>query len=236
MEIITTATGWELLIRFVHLLAGVTWVGLLYYLSFIQPRFLSGELGAPARSPVLRGLLPDAMWWVRWAAMFSFLSGWTIVLMKLGYARASLDMGYMTRILTGAAVGTLMWANVWFLVWPAQRVVVRSAERVAAGGEAIREAAARADRAAVASRVNALLSIPVLFFMASASHLPSFSAGPSALLYWLIAGVLLLAVETPALIAAGSPIHKPLASIPGTVYAGVGLTLLLYLLGTLLND
>ena len=108
----------EFLLRWIHFLAGITWIGVLYYFNFIQTPFFGSELGGGAKSAMTRGLVPNALWWFRWGAMFTFLSGWTIVLMKLGHG-FSLTDGYMTRILTGGLMGTFMWANVWFVIWPA---------------------------------------------------------------------------------------------------------------------
>ena len=83
-----------------------------------------------------RGLVPNALWWFRWGAMFTFLSGWLLVFMKL-HSGIQLGDGYMTRILTGGLMGTFMWANVWFVIWPAQQVVIKSAEQIAGGGDPI---------------------------------------------------------------------------------------------------
>ncbi len=224
----------EFLIRYLHFLAGITWIGILYYFNFIQTPFFGSELGGTARSAMIRGLVPNALWWFRWGAMFTFLTGWTIVLIKLTYAGLSLGDAYMTKILTGGLMGTFMWANVWFVIWPAQQVVIKSAEQVAAGGEAIPEAAARGARAGLASRTNTLFSIPMLFFMGAASHL-SFNNGANDGLYWLIAGVLILATEINCLVGSGLVTQKPLASVAGTIHAGLGLTLVLYLLGVIVN-
>lgn len=236
MDIITTSGGIEFLLRYLHFLAGITWIGVLYYFNFIQTPFFGTDLGGEARSAMIRGLVPNALWWFRWGAMFTFLSGWTIVLMKLGMGGLSLGDGYMTRILTGGLMGTFMWANVWFVIWPAQQVVIRSAEQVAGGGEAIPEAAARGGRAGMASRVNTLFSIPMLFFMGTASHWPTFNNGENDAVYWVVAIVLMLAVEAQALIGPGAPTQKPLTSVSGTIHAGLGLTLVLYLVGLFLNS
>ena len=115
---------------------------------------------------------------------------------------------YMTKILTGGLMGTFMWANVWFVIWPAQQVVIANAENVAGGGEPNPEAAARAGRAGMASRTNTVLSIPMLFFMGSASHLPSFLTGTNDLVYCLVAGAIILFVEAQALIGPGTATQK----------------------------
>ena len=177
-----------------------------------------------------RGLVPNALWWFRWGAMFTFLTGWTIVAIKLmqGF---DLDSPYMTKILTGGLMGTFMWANVWFVIWPAQKVVIASAEQVAGGGDPIPEAAGRAGRAGTASRINTLFSLPMLFYMASASHLPSLLADANTMAYWLTAGALIVIVEAHALIGPGLPSQKPLTSVSGTIHAGLALTLILYVIG-----
>jgi len=232
MEIFTSWAGFEFILRWIHFLAGITWIGVLYYFNFIQTPFFGSDLGGQAKSAMTRGLVPNALWWFRWGAMFTFLSGVTILLGKF-HLGIGLGDGYMTRILTGALMGTFMWANVWFVIWPAQQVVIRSAEQVAAGGEAIPEAAARGARASMASRTNTLFSIPMLFFMGSASHLQFFNNGSNDALYWIVGGLIMVAVEVNALIGPGAPTQKPLTSVSGTIHAGIGLTVVLYLVGLL---
>jgi uncharacterized membrane protein len=184
---------------------------------------------------MVRGLVPSALWWFRWGAMFTFLSGWAIVLWRL-HQGIGLGDGYMTRILTGGIIGTVMWANVWFVIWPAQKVVIASAERVSGGGEAIPDAAARGQRAGLASRTNTLLSIPMLFFMGSASHLTWLHVGGNDVVYWILALVVIGLVEANALIGPGASSQKPLATVSGTIHAGLGLTLVMFLLGTVVNS
>jgi hypothetical protein len=157
MEIVTTLDGWFFLLRWLHFLAGITWIGILYYFNFIQTPFFASELGGQARGQMVRGLVPNALWWFRWGAMFTFLTGWTIVLLKMHQARGIAGLeSYLTLVVTGGTMGTLMWANVWFVIWPAQKLAIASAERVANGGEADPQAAARAPLAARASRTNTL--------------------------------------------------------------------------------
>ena len=150
MELFTTGAGLEVLMRWLHVFAGVIWIGVLYYFNFIQTPFFGTEVGGPAKGPMTRGLVPNALWWFRWGAMFTFLSGWAIV----GYRAMSLGIpltdGYMTKIMTGGLMGTFMFANVWFVIWPAQQVVIANAEQVAAGGDPIPEAAARGGKAGMA--------------------------------------------------------------------------------------
>ena len=230
MEIITTAAGWEFLFRWLHFLAGVAWIGMLWYFNFVQTPFFGTELGGGVKGAMTRGLVPNALWWFRWGAMFTFLSGVTLLFFKL-HGGNPLDSPYMSRILTGALMGTLMWANVWFVIWPAQKVVIASAEQIAGGGEAIPEAAARGARAGTASRINTLFSIPMLFFMGAAIHLPSLLADAATATYWVITLVIIAAVEAHALIGPGLATQKPLTTVRGTIHAGLGLTLLLYIVG-----
>lgn len=236
MDLVTTAYGWEFLFRWIHFLAGITWIGVLYYFNFIQTPFFATDLGGQARSAVVRGLLPNALWWFRWGAMVTFITGWLLVLMYIGHGGMGLGDGLITRILTGGLLGTLMWANVWFVIWPAQQVVIKSAEQVAAGGEAIPEAAARGARAGLASRTNTLFSIPMLFFMGSARHLVTFNNGDNDLPYWVIVLAIVLALEVNCLVGTGQARQKYLGSVSGTIHAGLALTLVLYLVGVIVNS
>jgi uncharacterized membrane protein len=223
----------EFLLRWAHFMAGITWIGVLYYFNFIQTPFFGTELGGQAKSAVTRGLVPNALWWFRWGAMFTFLTGWLIVLMKLGTTN-DLSDPYMTRILTGGTMGTLMWFNVWFLIWPAQRdFVIKNAEQVAAGGQAMPEAAGKAALAGRMSRTNTLFSIPMLFFMGAATHLPTFLTGTNDVVYWIVALAIMLAFQANAMVGTAPGRQKYLATVSGTIHAGLGLTALLVLVGFL---
>jgi uncharacterized membrane protein len=230
--------GWYFILRWFHFLAGITWIGVLYYFNFIQTPFFGSELGGTAKGAMTRGLVPNALWWFRWGAMFTFITGWLIVLTKLGHGEG-LASGYMTRILTGGLMGTLMWYNVWFIIWPAQQIVIANAERVAGGGDPDPAAAGAGGKAGMASRTNTFFSIPMLFFMASASHFPSLTAqldvgGGSLAGYWIVALVLIALVEINGLIGPGAASQKMLTTVRGTIHGGLGLTLLLYLAASFL--
>jgi uncharacterized membrane protein len=231
--------GWYFLLRWFHFLAGITWIGLLYYLNFAQTPFLASELGGPARGPVTRGLLPSVLWWFRWGAMITFLTGLLIVLTKLGHDKVPLSSGYMTLILTGGLMGILMWYNVWFIIWPIQRRAIASAEAVAGGGQADPEVAKLAPNAGLASRTNVMFSVPMLFFMGAASHFTGLYPSPGASVagYWVIALALILAAEVHAHIGMrGLATQKYLTAPPprGVIHAGFGLALLLYLNASIL--
>jgi uncharacterized membrane protein len=218
--------GFLFLLRWIHFMAGITWIGILYYFNFVLTPFFDTELGGQARSAVTRGLMPTALWWFRWGAMFTFLSGWTIVITHLLTGTAT--MTYYSLILTGGTLGTLMWYNACFVIVPRQRLAIASAEAMAAGGQADPEAAKQAPVASRASRTNTLFSIPMLFFMGSARNLSiARSENPSYAPYLVI--VLSVALLLEANIFAGNATtQKPLATVAGTIHAGLGLTLLLF--------
>jgi uncharacterized membrane protein len=232
MDLFTTAEGGQFLLRWLHFLAGITWIGVLYYFNFIQTPFFGTELGGQAKSAMTRGLVPNALWWFRWGAMFTFLTGWSIVLWKL-HQGIGLGDGYMTRILTGGIMGTLMWYNVWFVIWPAQRdYAIKSAEQVAAGGEPVPGTPEKGGLAGRASRTNTLFSIPMLFFMGSASHLGFFNSGGNDVIYWILALVVIVAVELNPFMGTDAT-KKVLGSVSGTIHAGLGVTVVLFLIGLL---
>ena len=229
---ILSSDGFLFLLRWVHFMAGITWIGMLYYLNFVQTPFLATELGGQARSFVVRGILPNVLWWFRWGAMFTFLTGWTIVLTHIAMGTGS--MAYYSLILTGGILGTFMWYNVWFVIMPRQRVIMANAEGVAAGKPADPNAAAVAPVAGRASRTNTLFSIPMLFFMGAARHLALVDSESPAFRAYLGA-VLVIAILFEANIFAGNATtQKPLATVSGTIHAGLGLTVVLWLTATIL--
>jgi uncharacterized membrane protein len=224
--------GWLFLLRWIHFLAGITWIGMLYYFNFVQTPFFAGAEPAVRSGMVAGGLVGRALWWFRWGAMFTFLSGWLIVLHKIGQLslRGFFDTSYGWAIFFGGMLGSLMWFNVWFIIWPAQQVVIASATQVSKGGQAIPEAAARGQRAGFASRTNTLLSIPMLFFMGAASHLPLFAqTTPGAKIGALVLlAVVMIAAEVNALTGTTGPTKKMLSTLKGTFWGGFVLTAVLY--------
>src|SRR5215475_503614 len=222
--------GFLFLLRWVHFMAGITWIGMLYYLNFAQTPFLATELGGTVRSGMVRGLLQTVLWWFRWGAMFTFLTGWTIVITHMLTGTGS--MAYYALILTGGTLGSFMWYNVWFVIMPRQRLTIASAEAVAGGGQANPEAAKQAPIAGRASRTNTLFSIPMLFFMGAARHLALVDKEmPKYGMYLL--SMLVLAVLFEANIFVGNATtQKPLATVSGTIHTGLGLTLVLWLAAT----
>jgi len=221
-------SGFLFLLRWIHFLSGITWIGLLYYFNFVQTPFFA-ETEAPVRSGAQQKLLPRAMWWFRWGAMITFLSGW-IYLLHWWLGKRGLADPQTWVILLGGIIGSLMWFNVWFVIHPKQKIVIQNAVDTAAGRPANPAAAPSGARAGLASRTNTLLSMPMLFMMGAASHLPLPMPGSGAA-FWLIALLILLLIELNCLmVAPGKPTTKPLATVKGTLWAGLILTVIYYLL------
>jgi uncharacterized membrane protein len=224
--------GWFFLLRWIHFLAGITWIGLLYYFNLVQTPFFA-ETDPPVRSGAIQKLVPRALWWFRWGAMITFLSGWLYLLHRV--SQVGFASSYSWAILLGGILGTMMWANVWFVIWPKQKVVIANAADTAAGRPANPAAAPAGARAGVASRTNVVFSIPMLFYMGAASHLP-LPMPRSGAAFWIINGVIIAAIELNALVAtAGQGTAKPLATVKATLWSGFILAAIFYLLFELLR-
>lgn len=157
------------LFRWLHVISGVMWIGILWYFNFVQipnmPNIPDDQ--KPAISKVIA---PAALWWFRWGAMATLVTG--IILAALnGYLVEAIALGGIdgvmkhTMIGIGMWLGTIMFFNVWFVIWPAQKIALGIQE-----ADADAKAAA-ARRAMLFSRTNTLLSIPMLFAMVSAQNL-----------------------------------------------------------------
>ncbi|MBI3306792.1 MAG: urate hydroxylase PuuD [Candidatus Omnitrophica bacterium] len=165
----------HLLIRWLHVIAGITWIGHLYFFNFVNVP-LQGALDDAAKKLVNPKLMPRALWWFRWGAMITFLSGlvlFTLLYMYTpgqGFGPSALftgSDGQLTAravwILFGMLLGFIMWFNVWMIIWPAQR-------RLLSGQVPADQVAAVRKKAGLASRVNTFLSGPMLFGMLAPSH------------------------------------------------------------------
>ena len=206
------------LLRWAHLLAGVTWIGLLYYFNFIQGEYFK-EADGGAKSDAIQKLVPRALWWFRWGAMFTLLSGLALI-----YVRHLTGMG----IMIGVIMGIIMFLNVWLIIWPNQKIVIASAKQVAAGGEALPGAAAALGKAGLASRTNTLFSVPMLFFMASSVHLGQLQTP----IHQSSVASLVVVFGLIAVLALNGVVGKtgPFTSVKGVVGSGFLLTAILYLL------
>ena len=229
-----TGEGWLFLLRWFHFLAGITWIGMLYYFNFVQtPFFATAE--APVRTGMVAGgLVNRALWWFRWGAMITFITGWLYILhimfAQYGGLGGFFATAYGWKIFFGGMLGSLMWFNVWFVIWPAQQVVMASAQQVKGGGQAIPDAAPRGQRAGFASRTNTMLSIPMLFFMGAASHLGMSSpkSGGAQLGALVLLLVIMAIAEINAMVGTTGPGKKMLSTLTGTFWAGFILTVVLY--------
>ena len=140
--------------RAFHILFGIAWIGLLYYFNFIQTEYV--KVAEPdAKADVMKKLAPNALWWFRWAALFTFLTG--VILLYQIWARIG------TEIILGATMGTLMMLNVWGIIWRNQKIVLGMKEG---------DVALAAAKAGLASRTNTLFSVPMLMYMVYSAHAP----------------------------------------------------------------
>ena len=156
----------DLIFRWGHYLAGVTWIGILYYFNFVQVPYLKA-VTPEAKSEAFKHLVPRALLWFRFSALATWVFGALILASQANFMEAFMLQGEMAVIGMGAWLGTIMFLNVWGIIWPNQKKVLGIVEASA-------DEKAKALRMAfLASRTNTLLSIPMLFFMASASHSPA---------------------------------------------------------------
>ena len=203
----------DFLARWSHILFGITWIGLLYYFNFVQTEYFK-EAEDSARVDAFSKLVPRALWYFRWAAVLTFLTG----LVMLGY-RGSASTA---DIIVGSVLGTLMLLNVWGIIWRNQKIVIASNQAVAAGGEADPAAAEAAPKAALASRTNTLFSIPMLWFMVASAHMPSGSimANTQAI---VICCVIIAAIEVNAIYGK----QYTMTTVKGVIASGLVLTVVL---------
>ena len=204
------------LFRWIHFFAGVAWIGLLYYFNFVQTEYFK-ETDAAAKSSAISKLVPRALWWFRWGAMLTFLSGLALA----GYMASAINY----YIVVGMLLGTLMFLNVWLIIWPNQQTVIASNNQVIGGSEALPEAAGSLGKAGLASRTNTLFSIPMLFFMGASAHLsgvgriPITSEGGTSLLAIILTLVIIAALQLNAIKGKTGP----MTSVVGVIHCGIGL-------------
>jgi uncharacterized membrane protein len=225
--VLFSKTGVEFLLRWGHFLGGVSWIGMLWYFNFSQGAFMN-EVDASVKTAVNGKLAPRTLWYFRWGAMLTFLTGWAIIGLRMSVPGGAelLATSWGVTIMTGALMGSLMWFNVWFIIWPRQKLMIAAAQ----GGPAVENAPAVARRAFLASRTNTLLSIPLLFLMGAASHLPiPVNAGGLTTWYVILIAILAL-LEINALKATNGPTTKPIEKVKGVIHMGVLLTVVLYVL------
>ncbi|MDX1914243.1 MAG: urate hydroxylase PuuD [Methylophilus sp.] len=147
------------LARWIHFLAGVTWIGLLYYFNLVQMAALKDAGADGTAAGITKHVAPRALLWFRWSAVVTWLAG--AALLGAGFMDAFMLRNGYEAIGIGAWLGTIMLFNVWVLIWPNQQKILGMVPADDA-------AKAKARRVAMlASRTNMMLSIPMLFFMAN---------------------------------------------------------------------
>ncbi|WP_296678757.1 urate hydroxylase PuuD [Novosphingobium sp.] len=152
------------LLRWAHVFFGIVWIGLLYYLNFVQVPTMP-SIPAELKGGVTGFIAPKVLFFFRYGALFTVLTGLGIAVVS-GYAHQAMTFsgeGNVNLIGLGMWLAIVMAANVWFIIWPAQKKVLGIVEASA------EEKAAAAPRALYASRTNTLLSLPMLYCMVSAN-------------------------------------------------------------------
>ena len=199
----------EFIFRWAHVLFGITWIGLLYYFNFVQTEYFK-EAEADAKSDAMKKLAPRALWWFRWGAMFTFLSG-LYLLHAIGATR---DFDGQPLIWVGALAGIFMFLNVWLIIWPKQQIVLGMKEG---------DGPSAAAKAGLASRTNTLFSGPMLFGMLGSKHLFIADAGGTGF-YACIALIVLL--QANALFGKTGP----MTSVKGVIHCSIALTAVIWAL------
>ena len=155
--------------RWLHVLSGVMWIGLLWYFNFVQIPCMP-KIPDEQKPAIGKVIAPAALFWFRWAAMATIVTGLIVAGMNR-YLMSAISLGLIdgvpkhTMIGIGMWLGLIMWANVWFVIWPNQKKALGMVEVSA------EEKAAAARTAMLFSRTNTLLSIPMLFAMVAAQNL-----------------------------------------------------------------
>lgn len=158
------------LVRYLHVLSGVMWIGLLWYFNFVQTPMMA-KIPDNLKPAISGHIAPEALFWFRWAALGTVVFGLTLGYLN-GYVEQALMLGIgkgipgLTLLGIGMWFGLIMAANVWFVIWPNQKKVLGMVEATADAK------AAAAKIAGMASRFNTLLSIPMLFAMVAGQNSP----------------------------------------------------------------
>ena len=162
------ADFWSFVIRWIHVMSGVMWIGLLWYFNFVQVPTMP-EIPNEMKPAIAKYIAPRALWWFRWAAASTVVFGLILAWMG-GYIGPALAVGLIDRAPEHATIGFGMWLglimafNVWAIIWPNQQKVLGMVE----ASDEQKKAAAR--MALMASRTNTALSIPMLFAMLGMRH------------------------------------------------------------------
>jgi uncharacterized membrane protein len=158
---------WSFIFRWIHVLSGVMWIGLLWYFNFVQTPSMP-KIPAEHKPAITKVIAPEALFWFRWGAVFTLVSGLILAYLQ-GYIEDALLLGTVNGTATMIGIGMwmaiIMFFNVWVLIWPNQKKVLGI---VQADADAVAKAA---KIAGMASRINTLLSIGMLYCMVAQTHL-----------------------------------------------------------------
>ena len=199
----------SIVVRWGHLLFGITWIGMLYYFNFVQGGYF--KAASPEALKDAKGkLAPSALWWFRWGAMFTFLTG--LILLHEVFSLGRLN----PYIVIGALMGTLMFLNVWVIIWPNQKIALGMIEG---------DAAAAGAKALLASRTNVLFSGPMAFGMLAGPHYVGGQGygNPSPSLDWWLCIAVIILLEANALFGK----QGPLTTVKGVIHSSLALTVVL---------
>lgn len=177
--VIVDRTFWQFIVRWLHVISGIMWIGLLWYFNFVSTP-TTPKIPEDLRPALGKYITPAALFWFRWAAMstiilgiiLAVLNGYFVQAVTLDWADANGAFSDPRSVVIGIGMwlGTIMWFNVWFIIWPNQQ---RALNIDNAYPDLTKDARGNAGRkGGIASRINTLLSIPMLFCMVAASHLP----------------------------------------------------------------
>ncbi|MBT5292605.1 MAG: antitermination protein NusG [Cellvibrionales bacterium] len=200
------------IVRWGHLLFGIAWIGLLYYFNFIQGGYFKAA-SPEGLSDAKAKLAPEALWWFRWAAMFTFITG--VLLLGMVHGNGLLN----SYIVLGALMGTLMFLNVWLIIWPNQKIALGMVEGdgPTAGAKAL-----------LASRTNTLFSGPMAFGMLASSHFGYSADGllsANGVSTGLFIGIgLIVLLELNAIFGK----LGPMTTVKGVIHASLGLTAVMF--------
>jgi uncharacterized membrane protein len=169
---------WEAILRWLHVLSGIMWIGHLYYFNFVQTPNV-GKIPEEHRGPAISKVIaPAALYWFRWGAMATLITG-VLLAWNQNYLFQALTLGALDdpsfavpkHVLIGIGVwlAIIMWFNVWFIIWPSQQKVLNIDNKYPDLAADVKAAAAKT--AGQFSRINTFLSVPMLVAMTGASTL-----------------------------------------------------------------
>ena len=166
-DIDTLFWGW--LFRYLHVISGIMWIGLLWYFNFVQVPNMS-KITDEQKPAITKVIAPSALFWFRWAALATIVTGLIVAYLN-GYLHQAMTLGFgsgggkYTAIGIGMWLGSIMAFNVWFIIWPNQKKVLGIVDSTP------EEKPIAAKKALIASRTNTLLSLPMLLTMVAAQNL-----------------------------------------------------------------